>query len=438
MYPWISGELPAAVPGMPSEPQALALVGARVWDGNASTTSREPLTIRIEQSRIAAIGSEPALARGAQVITAEPGSVALPGLIDAHVHMTLNAALPDWRSQLAVPRDRLVIEMEGRAEAMLRAGITTARDLGGAGWLEVNLRDRIARGEIPGPRLLCAGQPVTTPRGHCWFWGGTASNASEIDAVVQRQCAHDVDWIKVIATGGRYTPDTRIEDAQFQEAELRAAVESARARGRFVAAHCHGTAGIEHAVLTGARTLEHCSFAGSQGVGTAPDAKLADRIATAQTWVSPTVSTTWVQRAEPDGGDPTFLRNMRECFRMLRSAGAKFIASTDAGMPRVSHTDLTRALAVFARFAELSPVEVLRSATSEAARALGIEHETGSLQPPNLADILVVDGDPLRDLGALNRPRLVIARGVPQPLTRRGNGGGSGAGRTPRLGRLWG
>jgi len=280
MYPWISGELPAAVPGMPSEPQALALVGARVWDGNASTTSREPLTIRIERSRIAAIGSEPALARGAQVITAEPGSVALPGLIDAHVHMTLNAALPDWRSQLAVPRDRLVIEMEGRAEAMLRAGITTARDLGGAGWLEVNLRDRIARGEIPGPRLLCAGQPVTTPRGHCWFWGGTASNASEIDAVVQRQCAHDVDWIKVIATGGRYTPDTRIEDAQFQEAELRAAVESARARGRFVAAHCHGTAGIEHAVLTGARTLEHCSFAGSQGVGTAPDAKLADRIAT--------------------------------------------------------------------------------------------------------------------------------------------------------------
>jgi len=76
--------------------------------------------------------------------------------------------------------------------------------------------------------------------------------------------------------------------------------------------------------------------------------------------------------------------------------------------------------------------------TSEAARALNIEHETGSLQPPNLADILVVDGDPLRDLGALNRPRLVIARGVPQPLTRRGNGGGSGAGRTPRLGRLWG
>ena len=419
---------------MSTEPSILALVGVRVWDGNASATSREPQTIRIEGSRITAIGTEPALARGAHVINAAPDSVALPGLIDAHVHISLNSALPDWRSQLAIPRDRLVVEMEQRAEAMLRAGITTARDCGGGGWLEVGLRDRIARGEIQGPRLLCTGQPITTPRGHCWFWGGTASSPDEIDSVVQRQCAHEVDWIKVMATGGLYTKETHIEDAQFREAELRAVVEGARSRGRLVAAHCHGTAGIEHAVAAGVRTLEHCSFAGSQGMGTAPDPKLAERIAAQQMWVSPNVSTSWARRAEVDDSD--FFRNMREVFRMLRGAGVKLIASTDAGMPRVSHTDLPRALAIFARFAELSPVEVLRAATSEAARALGIGHETGSLQPLSTADILVVDGDPLRDLEALTRPRLVIARGAPvRQAANRNSGGGSGAARTLRVGR---
>jgi imidazolonepropionase-like amidohydrolase len=426
------------VPTESTEPNILALVDVRVWDGNANTTSREPQTIRIEGSRIAAIGTESALTRGAQIIEPGPDSVAIPGLIDAHVHMALNPALPDWRAQLAIPRDRLVLEMEARADAMLRGGITTARDLGAGGWLEVALRDRIARGEIQGPRLLCVGQPVTTPRGHCWFWGGTAANSDEIDAVVQRQVAHEVDWIKVMATGGLYTKETRIEQPQFQEAELRAVVESARARGRLVAAHCHGTAGIERAVAAGARTLEHCSFASSLGMGTALDAKLAERIAAQQTWVSPAVSTGWARRAGPGVSDSEFFHAMRELFRMLRSAGVKLIASTDAGMPGVSHTDLPRALALFARFAELTPVEVLRTATSEAARALGIGHETGSLQSHATADILVLDGDPVRDLDALTRPRLVIARGAPvrPSATRRSSGAGSAGARALRAGRL--
>ncbi len=88
--------------------------------------------------------------------------------------MTLDPELGSPGEQLRIPHDRLLEQMEARALAMVRAGITTARDLGGGAWLEIALRDRIARGELPGPRLLCAGQPVTTPGGHCFFWGGEA------------------------------------------------------------------------------------------------------------------------------------------------------------------------------------------------------------------------------------------------------------------------
>jgi imidazolonepropionase-like amidohydrolase len=296
--------------------------------------------------------------------------------------------------------------MAVRAEAMLRAGITTARDLGGGAWLELELRDRINAGELPGPRLLCAGQPITSVAGHCHFWGGEATTVAEAEAVIARQEAHGVDLIKLMATGGMQTPNSQPKDAQFDRSTTAAIVHAANARGFEVAAHCHGTPGIANAAHAGVRTIEHCSWIGESGHREPFDADAAAAIARRGIWVSPTVNAGWARF--PDA----FAKRVTENFRGMKQAGCRLIASTDAGIPNVRHADLALALPVFAQLAELLPVEALKAATSDCAAALGLGDVTGALREGLAADVLFVDGDPLQDLAALRAPVRVMARGI--------------------------
>ncbi len=390
----------------------LAIASVRVWDGEAERPGSAPEHIRIEGGRIRAIGPDPALLEGARVLRAGSGAVALPGLCDAHVHLTLDPRLLTPEQQHAVPRDELWRAMETRALEMTRAGITTARDLGGGGWIELELRERIARGELPGPRLLCAGQPVTVPGGHCHFWGGVVDAEHSIEQVVHRQLARGVDCIKVMATGGRITPGSDATRPQFEAAELRRVRDAAAAAGRHLAAHCHATEGIRRAAEARVHTIEHCSFMGAQGFGSDPDPAACAALARAGAWVSPTINSGWRRLArDREGQESRFGRDMKRALGELRAAGVPLLASTDAGIPGVRHDGLPGALPVFAEYAGLRPVEALRAATSEAARAFGLEHETGRLRAGLSADVLVVEGDPTFDLAALLRPRLVLVRG---------------------------
>lgn len=389
---------------------ALALSGLRIWDGKSEALGPAREGIRFRGERIAALGSDVEPEAGDEVLALD-GATALPGLIDAHVHLTLDPEIRTPEEQLRVLPETAEQAMAARARAMVEAGITTARDLGGGSFRELALRDRIARFETAGPRLLCAGQPVTSPRGHCWFWGGEANGAEEARGVVRRQVERGADLIKVMATGGVLTAGTKPSDAQFEQHELDAIVSEARANGRHVAAHCHGTSGIERAARAGARTIEHCSFASELGFGSAPHPDLVALIARAGSWISPTVNTGFARFFGEDGSPGKFAARMGEAYTALRRAGVPFIASTDAGIPNVAHHRLPEALAVFARLAGLRPVEALRAATSECARALGLEGVTGELRAGLAADVLVVDGNPLEDLSALLRPILVVARG---------------------------
>jgi imidazolonepropionase-like amidohydrolase len=379
----------------------------RIWDGNRMAPAD---SLRIRDSRIEAIG-DGLPARASDRVVDCRGATALPGLMDAHVHLELD---PE-RGQPPQPSDpRDPAALDARAAAMVRAGITTARDLGGGVWAELELRDRIRRGETDGPRLLCAGQPITTPAGHCHFWGGGVENLAAAVAVIERQVRHGVDLVKVMATGGMFTRGSDPAGAQFDLATLTGIVRAAEGFGLPVAAHCHGTRGIEYAARAGVRTIEHCSWMGADGWAGNYEAEVAQVMLDQGVWVSPTVNRGWQRYL--DNPDPTKLQRIRGVFTAMSALGIPFVASTDAGIPGVYHHHLPEALAVFARITGFSPAAVLRSATSDAARALCIGSITGHLTAGCVADVLVVDGDPLVDLAALTRPVGVWAAGRPVRL----------------------
>lgn len=394
------------------ESNEILITGARVWSAELEAVPAQPTALWLRGGRIHALGAA-ALAAPAGTRTLDlPGRVVIPGLIDAHVHLELDPRLATPAEQLAVPELERLRAMRARAQAMLAAGITTARDCGGGAWREHALRREIDAGGRPGPTLLCCGQPLTTPNGHCAFWGGSVSGEADVERVVARQLEAGSDWIKVIATGGVFTPGSRPRDAQFDAPTLAAIVATAARAGRSVAAHCHGTAGIALALRAGVRTIEHASFAGEGGFGTALDPALMDELAASDAWVSPTVHAGWLARATDARGEATdFFTRMSRCLGLQRQRGVRLIASTDAGIPGVVHDGLAGGLRALSRYAGMSPVEVLRAATCDAAEALGLAGVTGRIAPGHRADLVVLSADPLRDLAALDAPEAVACGG---------------------------
>ncbi|MBK7950777.1 MAG: amidohydrolase family protein [Deltaproteobacteria bacterium] len=388
------------------------MIGARLFRGDRDALDPEPVPLRVRDGRILALGPPALESPGPTEVIDLTGRFVIPGLIDAHVHLELDPTLSTPAEQLAIPDDEREGAMRVRARAMLAQGITTARDCGGGAFREHALRRAIDAGEWTGPRLLCCGQPITTPDGHCAFWGGIASTEREIDAVVARQVEAGSDWIKLMATGGVFTPGSRPSDTQFDAVALAAVVAAANRAGRPVAAHCHGTEGIAAALRAGVRTIEHASFAGPGGFGTAWDDALARELAAREVWVSPTVNAGWLRRIRDTAGEPTdFFRRMSSCLGRQRERGVRFVASTDAGIPGVFHDALAGGLEGLAAYASMRPVEVLRAATVDAAEALGVARETGRIAVGLSADLVVLRGDPTADLARLRDPERVMFRG---------------------------
>lgn len=376
---------------------AITLRGGMAWDGLADGLVDAPLVV--DEGRIAAVGTD----TGAGASLDVSGCTVMPGLIEGHAHLCFNAG-NDWRAVFDNDSPgRMLLRMAAHGRAMLEAGITTVRDLGAPAGLAIEMRDAFASGLAPGPDLLVSGAPITTTGGHCWFMGGEADGELELRKAVRARVKAGVDWIKVMATGGQMTRGTNTLAAQYSVDELRAVVEEAHRLGRRVAAHCHGTAGIRAAVEAGVDSLEHCSFMGRAGMDR--DDALIDRMAANGTVVSPTISIGY-RRWRDDGQR----KQRAELTRRLLSAGCRVIASTDCGIPSVPHSALGAGLEVLAELGGLTPVQALRLATSTSAELLGLP-DRGVLEPGRRADLLVVSGDPTRDLAALSRVRYVVKGG---------------------------
>ncbi|MFB6576025.1 amidohydrolase family protein [Streptomyces sp. NPDC056402] len=335
-----------------------------------------------------------------------PGGTLLPGLIDSHVHLVLDAG-PDPVAGLQAASDaELYAAMADRAGRLLATGVTTARDLGDRGGLAVRLRDEIAAGRVPGPRLLSAGTPLTVPGGHCWFMGGEVEGADAIREAVRRNAAAGADLIKVMATGGGITKGgPPVWQAQFTPAELALIVAEARSCGLPVAAHAHGTEGI---VAAGVDSIEHCTWTGRSGFDVRED--VVDAIAARGIAVCPAASPDWRGFAERFGRERA--EEMFGRIRWMAERGVRLLPGTDAGISRAVFDAFVSSLEFFEHIG-LDPAETVDLATTGAAWALGIGGDTGRLAAGFRADLLVVDGDPLTDLAALRSVRLVVAGGRP-------------------------
>lgn len=369
----------------------LAIRAARLFDGR--TVTRDPVVL-VDAGRIVEKGSP------AEVLDLGDATL-LPGLVDAHTHLALDASDDPVGRVVAASDDELLDSMRAAARTALAAGITTVRDLGDRGYLSLVLRDELARDPMAGPQVLAAGPPITTSGGHCWFLGGEADGVEGIRAAVRERAERGVDVIKIMATGGELTPGSRADTAQYGPDELRAAVDEAHRHGLPVTAHAHAAGTIVDAVAAGVDTIEHCSYATDEVIGV---------LRQAGTVVSVTV-----------GADPRFPYPPRlvtllvEYFQMvarLREAGVPVVCGSDAGIREAKpHGVLPYGVAALVERAGFSPGEALRAATSLAADACGVGDRKGRIAPGYDADLLAVRGDPLTDITALTRVSAVMRTG---------------------------
>jgi imidazolonepropionase-like amidohydrolase len=332
-----------------------------------------------------------------------PGGTILPGLIDSHVHLAFDGGpAPAARMRAETDEQQLLLMLRSARE-LLGVGVTTARDLGGRGYLSVLVRDAIAADLARGPRLVVSGSPVTVTGGHCWFMGGEADSDDDLRRLVRTHHKHGTDLIKVMSTGGFMTSGSAPWYAQFSTAQLAVIVEEAARVDKPVAAHAHGIEGIRRAVDAGVSTLEHCSFVTETNERQFSES-LAAQIADRGIVVCPTINVNAPYVAKLTG------ISVGQHVKPLHDRGVRIIVGTDAGVDNTPHHQYLGALQYLVTLG-FTPDQVLAMATTEAAEALGVGAVTGRLAPGYQADLIVVDGDPRADIAALGALRRVIARG---------------------------
>jgi imidazolonepropionase-like amidohydrolase len=387
----------------------------RVFDGQAM---HEGWAVRVRGDRIEAAGPAADVVSPGAAIRDLPGTTLLPGLIEGHSHVMLHPYNEtSWNDQVLKESFGLrVARATIHLRATLLAGFTTIRDLGteGAGYADVELKQAVEQGIVPGPRMLTSTRAIVAtgsygPKGFALEWkppqGAEEADGETLVRVVRDQIGHGADWIKIYAD---YRWGVRDAAAPtFSRGEIARVVETARSSGRPVAAHAVTAEGMRRAVLGGVETIEH----GDDGTPEVFELMAKHRVAFCPTLAATEAVSRY--RGWRDGEpEPEAIAKKRASFKAALAAGVTILNGSDVGV--FAHGDNARELELLVNYG-MSAAAALQSATSTAARVLHLEDEVGRIAPGLLADLIAVDGDPTHDIGALRHVRLVMKGGVPDP-----------------------
>ena len=391
--------------------KGMLFTNARLIDGCGM--QREAAWLLVEDGRISAVGHAgeplPAAARhGPPEVHDLSGCSLLPGLIDAHVHLTADGS-PDLAAQMVRdPPGIAALKMANNARATLRAGFTTVRDLGGRGHVNLHVRDALRNGIVLGTSVLSAGHVICMTGGHGHFMGLESDGVEAVRRSVRGELKAGVDVVKFISTGGVLTRGVDPSSYQLNLDEIIAGVEEAHKAGRKTATHAQGTTGIEFAVRAGIDSIEH-------GYYLTPG--IVEEMVKRGTFLVLTI-TSLTNIIEPGeaGGIPAWavekarrvMESAQKSHAMARACGVKIAMGTDAGTPYNLHGNNAEELEQMAK-AGFSPMEAIVAATGSAADLLGLNDRVGTLSPGKQADLLVVRGNPLQDISLLRRRECLAA-----------------------------
>jgi len=390
--------------------QRIALRNAALFDSRKGVM-RRGATVVIEGGRIVQVAGRSLGVGGTKVYDLK-GKALLPGLIDCHVHVT--AVHHDVLQLSMQPPSLIAAQAKDVLRGMLMRGFTTVRDACGA---DFGLQEAVERGIFDGPRLFIAGWPLTQTGGHgdarpqgartmictcagLGLFGAVADGVGEVRRAAREQLRNGANHLKVMAGGGVLSPTDPIEGSQYSIEELRAICEEAEAANTYVMAHAYSPRSIERAVGAGVRSIEH---------GNLLDERSARAMKKAGAYLVPTLATYAALGEEAlnlNLAEKTIQKLARvgrkgiEAIRIAKAAGVPIAFGTDL----LGHMHARQSSEFGLRRAAMSPAEILQSATSVGAELIGQSGKLGVIAPGAAADLLVVAGDPTRDLAPLQAP----------------------------------
>jgi imidazolonepropionase-like amidohydrolase len=405
-----------------SEPaRVIVIKAARLLDGRGGPPLT-PAMIRVEGDKIAQVGVTVETAAGAQVIDLGSRTL-LPGLIDLHTHLTnrMGVHWEDGLTKTTPGHDALWGARNARVTLM--AGFTTCRDMGPT-WpfVDVDLRNAIDQGAVPGPRLIVAGNYVSSTGGagdarqfsiyvDVPTMKNLADGPEEITKAVRTNFKNGADFIKIMATGAVLSKGIQPGQQQYSDAEIQAAVTEANRWGKQVAAHAHGAAGIKAAIRAGVRTVDHGSDLDDEAIALL---KASNR----KTFYVPTLDV--LDAVEENGAKNNIPESERERGRQIngimtagfkRALAAKIPIGLGTDAAVIEHGENWREFEIRHRLGEATAATIV-SATNTNAEIIGWSDRLGTILPGKFADIIAVPGDPLQDVSVMRKASFVMKGGT--------------------------
>jgi imidazolonepropionase-like amidohydrolase len=403
-------------------PKVIVVKAARLFDGKSDQVV-SPGAIVVQDGKIVAAGAKVNAPAGAEVIELGDATL-LPGLMDAHTHLT-GEATGDWKKDeldgFKKPIPQQAIEATVYARRTLMAGFTSVRDLGSSNLVDVGLRNAIDQGVVPGPRMQVAVNAVGAHGGHCDGTAGyrpellkepgpqqgVADGPDQVRAAVRFASKYGADVIKVCASGGVLSLTDKVDSPQMTQAELDALVDEAHALGHKAAAHSHGAEAAKRAVRAGIDSIEHGSFIDDQGL---------DLMKQKGTYLVFTPVLCMNERLKKSGAPPNIIAKGAAAttaadatFKRALARGVRIAFGTDAAV--CPHGTQSAQFAYMVKLG-MKPLAALRAATSVDAKLFGVDDKLGTLEAGKLADVIAVPGDPSRDITTVEKVFFVMKDGA--------------------------